>query len=80
MSENLSNDAVIYAMLSINSEIAIQKDYLDSPELPADEREYEEETLADLEQALMEFIELYKNRLKADKTLPSLDELLYSEL
>ncbi len=80
MSENLSNDAVIYAMLSINSEIAIQKDYLDSPELPTDERDYEEETLADLEQALMEFIELYKNRLKADKTLPSLDELLYSEL
>ncbi len=80
MSDNLSNDAVIYALLSINSEIAIQKDYLDSPELPIDEKEYEEETLADLEQALMEFIELYKTRLKADKTLPSLDELLYSEL
>lgn len=80
MSESLSNDAVIYAILSINGEIATQKDYLDSPELPADDREYEEETLADLEQALMEFIDLYKGRLKADKTLPSLENLLHSEL
>ena len=64
MSENLSNDAVIYAMLSINSEIAIQKDYLDSPELPIEEKEYEEETLADLEQALMEFIECPTHRVK----------------
>lgn len=80
MPENLTNNAIIYAILSINSEIALQKDYLDSHEVPADERENEEEMLVDLEQSFMEFIDLYKGRLKADKTLPSLEELLHSEL
>jgi hypothetical protein len=53
---------------------------LESEDVPDDERENEEEILADLEQAFMEFVDLYKNRCKADKQLPSIDELLNSQL
>lgn len=80
MSDKLSSHAIIYAMLALNSEIALQKDYLDSPDVPDAEKENEAGILSDLEQAFMEFIDLYKNRLKADKSLPSLEELLHSKL
>ena len=80
MTDKLSSHAIIYAILSLNSEIALQKDYLDSSDVPAEDQENEEGILADLEQAFMEFIDLYKNRLKADKSLPSIEELLQSEL
>jgi hypothetical protein len=80
MSENLSNNAIIYATLALNSEIALQKEYLDSPDVPDDERDNEEEILDDLEQAFMEFVDLYKSRCKADKELPSIEELLNSQL
>jgi hypothetical protein len=80
MKTNLSSTAVIYAILSINSEIALQKEYLDSDDVDPNERENEEGILDDLEQAFMEFIELYKIYLREDKQLPSLDELLTSEL
>ncbi len=79
MSENISNNALILALLSLNGEIAIQKDYLDSGEVPEDEVTDEEEVLDDLEQAFMEFVDVYKARAKSDKTLPSLDELLAGE-
>lgn len=80
MTDQLSSNAIIYAILSLNSEISLQKDYLDSPDIPAEDKENEEGILSDLEQAFMEFIDLYKNHLKADKSLPSLEELLHSEL
>lgn len=80
MSKPLSNNAIIYAMLALNSEIALQKEYLDSDDVPGDERDNEQEILDDLEQAFMEFVDLYKARCKADKTLPSMDELLNSQL
>lgn len=80
MSEQLSNNAIIYALLALNSEVALQHDYLASEDVPADERGNEEEILADLEQAFMEFVDLYKIRCKSDKQLPSLDELLNSSL
>lgn len=80
MSENLSNNAIIYATLALNSEIALQKEYLDSSDVPEDERENEEEILDDLEQAFMEFVDFYKSRCKADKELPSIEELLSSQL
>ncbi len=80
MSKTLSNNAIIYAMLALNSEIALQKEYLDSDDVPGDERDNEQEILDDLEQAFMEFVDLYKVRCKADKTLPSMDELLNSQL
>lgn len=80
MSKPLSNNAIIYAMLALNSEIALQKEYLDSDDVPGDERDNEQEILDDLEQAFMEFVDLYKVRCKADKTLPSMDELLNSQL
>jgi hypothetical protein len=80
MSEALSSNAVIYAILSLNSEITLQKDYLDSPDLSVEDRENEEEILDDLEQAFMEFIDLYKSYTRKDKELPSIDELLNSEL
>ena len=80
MSEQISNNAVIYALLALNSEVALQHEYLESPDVPEDERENEEEILADLEQAFMEFADLYKNRCKIDKQLPSIDELLNSQL
>ncbi len=79
MSENISNNALILALLSLNGEIAIQKDYLDSGEIPEDEVSDEEEVLDDLEQAFMEFVDVYKARAKSDKSLPSLEELLAGE-
>jgi len=80
MSENLSSQAIIYAILAINSEIALQKEYLDSPDIDADESENEEGILADLEQAFAEFIDIYKKRCHRDKKLPSIDELLNNSL
>jgi len=80
MSEPLSSNAVIYAILSLNSEIALQKEYLDSPDIAAEDRENEEEILDDLEQAFMEFVEFYKPYRGQDKTLPDINELLTSEL
>jgi hypothetical protein len=77
--ESPSSNAIIYAILALNSEVNFQKDYLDSDDVPSMERNDEEEVLDDLEQALMEFIDIYKQRCKSDKKLPSIDELLASE-
>ena len=79
MSDNISNNAIIYATLALNSEVALQHEYLESEDVPEDERENEVEILADLEQAFMEFVDLYKKRCKSDKELPDLDELLNSQ-
>jgi len=80
MSDPLSSNAIIYAILSLNSEIALQKEYLDSPELSIEDKENEQEILDDLEQAFMEFVDLYKSYTRKDKDLPGIDELLNSEL
>lgn len=80
MPESLSSNAIVYAILSINSEISLQKDYLDSPDVSLEERENEQGILDDLEQAFMEFIECYKSYRHEDKTLPDINELLTSEL
>ena len=80
MNESISNNAIIYATLALNSEVDLQREYLESDEVPENERENEEEILADLEQAFMEFVDLYKIRCKADEQLPSIDELLTSQL
>jgi hypothetical protein len=80
MSDKISNNAVIYATLALNSEVDLQREYLESEDVPDEERDNEEEILADLEQAFMEFVDLYKSRCKADKQLPSIDELLNSQL
>ena len=80
MNEKISNNAIIYAILALNNEVDQQRDYLESDDVPEDERENEEEMLADLEQAFMEFVDLYKNRCKADKELPPIEELLNSQL
>lgn len=80
MSQDLSNNAIIYATLALNSEIALQQEYLESDDVPSDERENEEGILDDLQQAFMEFVDLYKIRCKADKDLPDIDELLNSQL
>ncbi len=80
MSDKISNNAVIYATLALNSEVDLQREYLESEDVPDDERDNEEEILADLEQAFMEFVDLYKSRCKTDKQLPSIDELLNSQL
>lgn len=80
MPEPLSSNAIIYAILSLNSEIALQKEYLDSPEITIEDKENEEGILDDLEQAFMEFIDLYKSYRKTDRELPSIEDLLNSEL
>ncbi len=80
MNEKISNNAMIYATLALNSEVDLQREYLDSDDIPEDDRDNEEEILVDLEQAFMEFVDLYKNRCKNDKELPSIDELLNSQL
>jgi len=80
MPEPLSSNAVLYAILSLNSEIALQKEYLDSSGLSGEDKENEEGILDDLEQAFMEFIDLYKKHLHQNKDLPSIEELLNTEL
>jgi len=80
MSENLSSQAIIYAILALNSEIILQKEYLDSPEIDQDEIDNEEGILSDLEQAFAEFIDYYKGCCKHDRKLPSIDELLNNPL
>jgi hypothetical protein len=80
MSETLSNNAIIYAILALDSETTLQKEYLESDDVPDEDREEEESILEDLEQAFMEFVDIYKKRCKADKKLPSLEELLNSEI
>jgi len=80
MTDSLSSNAIIYAILSLNSEVALQKEYLDSPDVLPDERENEEGILDDLEQAFMEFVDFYKSCRKQDSSLPELDELLNSPL
>lgn len=80
MNEKISNNAMIYATLALNSEVDLQREYLDSDDVPDDERDNEEDILADLEQAFMEFVDLYKNRCKADDQLPPIEELLNSPL
>ena len=80
MSDNISNNAIIYATLALNSEVALQHEYLESEDVPEDERENEVEILGDLEQAFMEFVDLYKVRCKTDKELPDIEELLNSQL
>lgn len=80
MSETISNNAIIYAILALNSEVDVQRDYLESDDVPEGEREDEEEVLGDLEQSFMEFVDVYKKRCKSDKDLPSIDELLNSQV
>jgi hypothetical protein len=80
MTETISNNAIIYAILALNSEVALQQEYLESDDVPEDELDNEQEILADLEQAFMEFVDIYKKRCKADKELPDLDELLNSQI
>jgi hypothetical protein len=80
MSENISNNAIIYAILALNSEVDLQQEYLESDDVPDDELDNEQDILADLEQAFMEFVDIYKKRCKADKQLPDIDELLNSQI
>ncbi len=80
MSENISNNAMIYAILALDSEVNLQQEYLDSDEVPEEERDEEVGILDDLQQAFMEFVDIYKKRSKADKSLPSIDDLLNSEV
>jgi len=80
MPESLSSNAIIYAILSINSEVSLQKEYLASSDVTVEERENEEGILDDLEQAFMEFVECYKPYRHADNTLPDINELLTAEL
>ncbi len=80
MTKTLSNTAIIYAILSINSEIALQKDYLNSPEVDESNLKNEMDILTDMEQALAEFIDFYKIRCTRDVKLPDIDELLNTSL
>lgn len=76
MSKEISSTTLMYAILAVNSEADIQRDYLDSDEIPDDDVENEEGILEDLEQALMELIDVYKTRLKNEPELPPIEELL----
>ena len=76
MSKEISSTTLMYSILAVNSEADIQRDYLDSDEIPEDDIENEEGILDDLEQALMELIDVYKSRCKVESDLPSIEELL----
>ena len=80
MTENISNNAMIYAILALDSEVNLQQEYLESDEVSEEERDEEMGVLDDLQQAFMEFVDIYKKRSKADKSLPSIDDLLKSEV
>ncbi len=80
MTQNISNNAIIYAILALNSEVALQQEYLTSNDIAKEDRDNEEDILEDLQQAFMEFVDAYKTRCKSDQNLPSLDELLNSQL
>ena len=80
MTENISNNAMIYAILALDSEVNLQQEYLESDEVSEEERDEEMGVLDDLQQAFMEFVDIYKKRSKADKSLPSIDDLLNSEV
>ena len=80
MSENISSHAIIYAILALNSEITLQKEYLDTPGITDDDLHNEKEILSDLEQSFVEFISVYKIRCKREKELPSIEELLNNPL
>lgn len=79
MTDSPSNNAIIFAIIALDNEIGEQKAYLDSPDIDTDERDEAEDVLDDLEQAFMEFLDIYKQRCKQDRQLPSIDELLNSE-
>ncbi|MEI7796636.1 MAG: hypothetical protein WCI06_08385 [Methylococcaceae bacterium] len=76
MSKELSSTTLMYSILSVEEGVNVQKDYLESGEIPEGEVEYEEEILGDLEQALMELIDVYKIRCKSEPELPLIEDLL----
>ena len=80
MNEKLSSNAIIYAILALNSEIVLQQEFIDSPDVTADDRENELGILDDLQQAFAEFLDVYKNRCKHQQDLPNIDELLNNPL
>lgn len=80
MNENISNTAIIYAILALNSEIILQKEYLNTPDIDNADANNEMDILNDMEQAFLEFIELYKLRRKSAATLPDINELLNNAL
>jgi len=67
MNETISNNAIIYAILALNSEVDLQQEYLESDDVPDEERDNEQGILEDLEQAFMEFVDIYKNAAKQIK-------------
>ena len=75
-----SSNALIYAIIALNNDIDIQKEYLESPDIPEDEIDETQAVLEDIEQAFMEFMDLYKQRCKADRELPDINEILGQEL
>ncbi len=78
--ETPSSNALIYAIIALNNDIDIQKGYLESPDIPEDEVDETQTVLDDIEQAFMEFMDLYKQRCKADRKLPDINEILGQEL
>jgi hypothetical protein len=48
MNETISNNAIIYAILALNSEVDLQHEYLESDDVPDDERDNEQGILDDL--------------------------------
>ncbi|MCK5898319.1 MAG: hypothetical protein KAG06_04540 [Methylococcales bacterium] len=80
MMETPSNNALIYAIIALNNDIDIQKEYLESSDIPEDEINETQAVLDDIEQAFMEFMDLYKQRCKADRELPDINEILGQEL
>jgi hypothetical protein len=80
MSQLPSDHALIYAILALNSEVSLQNTYLESTESQLHERDEDQQILADIEQALMEFINLYQQRCKQNPQLSKIDELLTREL
>jgi len=80
MSENLSNNAIIYAFAVFEQRNHPAERISGFRGCARRRNRQREDILDDLEQAFMEFVDVYKSRCRADKSLPDLDELLNSQL
>ena len=76
MKVNLSNSAIITAIIAIHNDINNQREYMKSADITDDEYANEGEALLEMEKAFGEFYSIYIEALKVEPTLPNIEELI----
>ena len=56
MTQNLTNNAIIYAILALNSEVALQQEYLASDDVPKEDRDNEEDIVKGLDAGADDYV------------------------